>query len=165
MTSMLHICPAVPQATANQMRRENVPADSWKDFYQTEFVMPLLDNLTSEIKFYFDPFLQKECKVLVLIYTNDTDTRNLINLYQGNLPDIEVVDQELKIWKMSYAWYLPGDSPTAFASTVKEYDKLKFLNFILLKMGCKLPEILMNTNELSRLLEDWELACTLACKL
>lgn len=37
---------------------------------------------------------------------------------------------------------------------LKEYDKLKFLNFILLKMGCKLPEILMNTNELSRLLED-----------
>ena len=53
-------------------------------------------------------------KVVILVssflysseYTNDADMSDLINLYQDDLSDPVVVDQELQLWKNLWAGYL-----------------------------------------------------------
>ena len=55
---MLHICPAfLPVLAASQIHRKNIPADSYENYYQRLFLMPLVDNLKPELKSCFNLFM------------------------------------------------------------------------------------------------------------
>ena len=71
---------------------------------------------------------------------NDLDVEELIEQYSDDLPNPDVIDLELKLWKRKWSEVEKEDRPVSLAKAIKHWDKLKFPNvFTLIKIGCTLP--------------------------
>ena len=66
---------------------------------------------------------------------------DLIGLYRNDLPNPDIVDQELLLWKKNKWSLTSADSrPSALPESVKKCNKKRFPDvFVLLKIGCTLP--------------------------
>ena len=63
-----------------------------------------------------------------------------IALYRNNLPNPDIVDQELLLWKNKWSSTSVQTRSSILAESVKKCDEKKFPNvFVLLKIGCTLP--------------------------
>ena len=63
-----------------------------------------------------------------------------IALYRNNLPNPDIVDQELPLWKNKWSSTSAQTRSSILAESVKKCDENKFPNvFVLLKIGCTLP--------------------------
>ena len=63
-----------------------------------------------------------------------------IALYRNNLPNPDIVDQELLLWKNKWSSTSAQTRSSILAESVKKCDEKKFPNvFVLLKIGCTLP--------------------------
>ena len=100
--------------------------------------------------FRFNSFNKTASKLLLLapsiIYDpeyNDLDIEALIEQYSGDLPNPDVIDLELKLWKRKKNEVEKEDRPASLTKAIKHCDKLKFPNvFTLIKIGCTLPPTL-----------------------
>ena len=64
----------------------------------------------------------------------------MIEQYSDDLPNPDVIDLELKLWKRKWSEVEKSDRPASLAKATKNCDKLKFPNiFTLIKIGCTLP--------------------------
>ena len=63
-----------------------------------------------------------------------------IALYRNNLPNPDIVDQELPLWKNKWSSTSAQTRSSILAESVKNSDEKRFPNvFVLLKIGCTLP--------------------------
>ena len=72
------------------------------------------------------------------------------------MPNPNVIDLELKLWKRKWSDVEKEDRPTSIAKAIKHCDKLKFPNFFtLIKIGrtlpvtsaeCELPQLFRHEN-------------------
>ncbi|XP_063752986.1 52 kDa repressor of the inhibitor of the protein kinase-like [Eleginops maclovinus] len=68
------------------------------------------------------------------------DISEAVALYQDDLPSPEVIDQELKRWKLKWQVKALHQRPSSCASAIKECDEMMYPNiFKLLKIACTLP--------------------------
>ena len=62
-----------------------------------------------------------------------------MKLHKEKLPNHEVIDQEVRLWKVRYDVVPAHERPTSLASSIKECDEGRFPNLLLLlKIGCTL---------------------------
>ena len=92
--------------------------------------------------FKFTSFDETASKVLLLVPSiicdpeyNDLDIEGLIEQYSDDLPNPDVIDLELKLWKRKWSEVKKEDRPASLAKAIKR-DKLKFPNVFI---GCILP--------------------------
>ena len=146
MAAKLTVEPAIPRTIARQMHRNNVPAENPEEYYRRVIAVPLIDRLISEMTFRFNSFNKSvkapfACTIIIChpVY-NHLEITDLTNQYSDNLPNPDIIDQELRRWKRKWMDVKPDDRPDSLAKSIKVCDKQRFPNvFILIKIGCTLP--------------------------
>ena len=97
--------------------------------------------------FRFNSLNKTAFKLLLLVPSiisdpeyNNLDIVELIEQYSDDLPNPDVIDLELKLWKRKWSKVEKKDCPASLAKAIKHCNKLKFPNvFTLIKIGCNLP--------------------------
>ena len=65
---------------------------------------------------------------------------DLIGLYRSDIPNPDIVDQELLFWKNKWTLTSAESRPSTLAESVKKCDENRFPSvFLLLTVGCTLP--------------------------
>ena len=129
------------------MHRNNVPAENPEEYYRRALAIPLVNRFIAEMTFRFNSFNETASKLLFLAPSiicdpeyNNLDIEGLIEQYSDDLPNPDVIDVELKLWKKKWNEVEREDRRASLAKAIKHYDKLKFPNvFTLIKIGCTLP--------------------------
>ena len=146
LAEKLHIEPTIPRSTVRQMHRNNVPAENPGEDYRRALAITLVDRFIAEMTFRFNSFNKTASKLLLLVIYdpeyNNLDIEELIEQYSDDLPNPDVIDLELKLWKIKWSEVEKSDRPASLAKAIKCCDKLKLPNiFTLIKIGCTLPVI------------------------
>ncbi|KAL0162330.1 hypothetical protein M9458_041726 [Cirrhinus mrigala] len=147
MAAQVNVQPtSQPRAAGRQTHRENVPAETVKDYYRRNMAIPFLDHVILEFEFRFSPLSITASRLLGLIPSIQcnsdvtVDVSEAVQLYQNDLPSPELIDQELKRWKLRWRNKSSEERPTSCAAAIKECDVLIYPNvFKLLKIACTLP--------------------------
>lgn len=145
MAAQVNVQPTTqPQAAGQQTHRENVPAETVKDYYCRNMAIPFLDRVILEFESRFSPLSVTASRILGLIPSiqcnSDVDISEAVQLYQDDLPSPELINQELKRWKLKWQNKSSEQRPTKCAEAIKEYDVLSYPNvFKFLKIACTLP--------------------------
>jgi hypothetical protein len=125
--------------------RENHPADNPQEYYRRTLAIPLLDCIISELDSRFSSLSRSASKVLQLVPTivldgEKQDLNDLVAMYESDLVDKYLVDQELMLWKRKWAQCSPEERPDSLGTALQQCDEERFPNiFRLLKIGCTLP--------------------------
>ena len=135
------------RSTVRQMHRNNVPAENPEEYYRRALAIPLVNRFIAEMTFRFNLINKTASKLLLLVPSiicnpeyNNLDIEELIKQYSDDLPNPDVIDLELKLWKRKWSEVEKSDRPASLAKAMKNCDKLKFPNiFTLIKIGCTLP--------------------------
>ena len=99
------------------------------------------------MEFRFNELNQRASTLLILIpsiitkpdYHEET-MADLTGLYRNDLPNPDIVDQELLLWKNKWSSTSAESRPSTLAECVKKCDEKRFPNvFVLLKIGSTLP--------------------------
>lgn len=148
MANQLFVTPIIPRVALRQMHRNNVPATTPEEYYRRAMAIPLLDTFISEMKFRFNEFSVRSSKLLLLVpsvlcSTSDdhmTELDSVIEEYKDELPNYEVIDQELRFWKQKYQTASEKARPSTLAEAIKECNEHRYPNlFVLLKIAATLP--------------------------
>ena len=138
--------PCMPRTAQKQSYRDNTPADNIQEYYRRTVAIPLLDCITSELETRFSAICYKASKLLFLVPSIvvqdefNSDVNNIIGIYEDDLIDKYLVDQELGLWKRKWSVCSPIDRPDTLASALISCDEERFPNiFRLMKIGCTLP--------------------------
>ena len=125
--------------------RENHPADNPQEYYRRTLAIPLLDCIISELDSRFSSLSRSASKVLQLVPTivldgEKQDLNDLVAMYESDLVDKYLVDQELMHWKRKWAQCSPEERPDSLGTALQQCDEERFPNiFRLLMIGCTLP--------------------------
>ncbi|XP_063752499.1 52 kDa repressor of the inhibitor of the protein kinase-like isoform X1 [Eleginops maclovinus] len=146
MAAQVNVEPTQPRAAGRQKHRENVPAEGVKEYYLRNMTIPFLDHVISEFESRFSPLSVTASRLMGLIPSVQcnsdvtVDISEAVALYQDDLPSPEVIDQELKRWKLKWQVKALHQRPSSCASAIKECDEMMYPNiFKLLKIACTLP--------------------------
>ena len=99
------------------------------------------------MEFHFNELNQRASTLLVLIPSiitkpdyHEGTMADLIGLYRNDLPNPDIIDQELLLWKNKWSSTSAESRPSTLAESVKKCDEKRFPNvFVLLKIGSTLP--------------------------
>ena len=99
------------------------------------------------LEFRFNELNQRASTLLTLIASLITkpdyhgeNMADLIGIYRHDLPNADIVDQELLLWKNKWSSTSFESRTSTLAESVKKCDEKRFPNvFVLLKIGCTLP--------------------------
>ena len=126
MATKLSVEPAIPRTVAKQMHRNNVPAENPEEFYRRVIAVPLIDRFISEMTFRFNLFNKTASKLLLFVPSiichpdyNHLEITDLTNQYSDDLPNPDIIDQELRRWKRKWMDVKPGDCPDSLAKSIK----------------------------------------------
>ncbi|XP_051528113.1 52 kDa repressor of the inhibitor of the protein kinase-like [Myxocyprinus asiaticus] len=147
MAAQVNVQPtSQPRAAGRQTHRENVPAETVKDYYHRNMAIPFLDHVILEFESRFSPLSVTASRLLGLIPSIQcnsdvtVDISEAVLLYQDDLPSPELIDQELKCWKLKWQNKSSEQRPTSCAEAINKCDVLIYPNvFKLLKIACTLP--------------------------
>lgn len=133
-----------PRVAGRQTHRENVPAETVKDYYRRNMAIPFLDHVILEFESRFSPLSVTASRLLGLIPSIQcnsgvtVDISEVVQLYQDDLPSPELTDHELKRWTLKWQNKPSEQRPTSCAEAIKQCDALIYPNiFKLLKTSCE----------------------------
>ena len=137
IATSLDVSRSVPRAVSRQMNQNNLLANIIQDYYRRALAIPVLDTFIAEMEFRFNEINQRASTLLNLIpsivtkpdYNGET-MADLIGLYRDNLPNPDIADQELLLWKTKWSSTSAESRPSTLAESVKECDKKRFPNVI-----------------------------------
>ena len=86
------------------MHRNNVPANTPKEYFKRCLAIPLLDNFIYELEFRSNDLSERSSKLLFLVppvisKTENPDFSELTDFYRNDLPNKDVLDLEIKLWR------------------------------------------------------------------
>lgn len=130
MAAQVNVQPSKPRATGRQTHRGNVPAETVKDYYLHNMAIPFLDHVISEFESRFSPLSVTASRLVGLIPSIQcnldvtVDISEAVLLYQDDLPSPELIDQELKRWKLKWQTKSSEQRPSSCAEAIKERDEM-----------------------------------------
>ena len=146
MANEIDIEPAKPRAAGRQKHRANAPSETVKEYYLVNMAIPFLDHIISEFGARFEGLSVRASKLFGLIPSIlcseevPVDISEAVEMYKDDLPSPELMDQELKRWKVKWQSKQLECIPTSCAQAVKECDAQMYPNISrLLKIACTLP--------------------------
>ena len=125
------------------MNQINIPADTPEEHYKKVLAIPVLDTFITEMELHFNELNQRASNLLTLIPSiitkpeyNVETMADLIGLYRDDLPNPEIVDQELLLWKNKWFSTSAESRPSTLAESVKKCDEKRFSNMLVLLCLC-----------------------------
>ena len=115
------------------MNQSNIPANTPEEYYGRVLTIPVLDTFIAEIEFRFNERNLRASTSLTLIPSIITKPdchgetmADLIGLYRNDLPNPDIVDQELLLWKNKWSSTSAESRPSTLAESVKKCDEKRF---------------------------------------
>ena len=103
-----------------QKHRNNVPAENSEEYYRRALAVPLVNRFIAEMTFRFNSFNKTTSKLLLLVPSticvpkyNDLNIEVVIEQYSDDLPNPDVIDLELKLWKRKWSEVDKEDLPAS----------------------------------------------------
>ena len=123
------VVPSILCQTNQQQHCDNVPAQTYTDYYKRAVAIPLLDYLQSEMERYFNATndavlcsLFNLLPELIAIGNRNPDIEAALEFYENDLPSPHVVDVELLRWKRKWCSTEDADLPTSAVQTLAACD-------------------------------------------
>ncbi len=136
----------MPRITQRQQHRFNPRSSSVEEYFKQTIAIPFLDYLITSIATRFDKHTTQVAVLQSLLpaYLETTssldDIRPTIAFYSEDLPNVEIIDEELHRWKSKWLHIPQNDRPKSLSETLKECDANALPNiFTLLKLFATLP--------------------------
>jgi hypothetical protein len=108
-------------------------------------VIPFLDHLINELSSRFDVHIKRAATIQRLLPERITsnssvdDIQEAVDFYTNDLPNVEIIDEELHIWKCRWVAISPPDRPQTLSESLKKCSLESIPNiFMLLKLFAKL---------------------------
>ena len=104
MADKLYVERVIPRTVfTRQANCNNVPAELPQEYYKRVLIIPLFDNIVSEMKLWFEKVTCRENKLLWLVPSVLCDTElnifgELVEIYEDDLSRSNLVDQELTLY-------------------------------------------------------------------
>ena len=139
IATILDVSSSVPRSVSKQMNRSNIPTNTSEDYYRRVLAIQVLGTfITSRSS-------ASTLLALILSIATKPDYHgetmaDLIGLYRSDIPNPDIVDQELLFWKNKWTLTSAESRPSTLAESVKKCDENRFPSvFLLLTVGCTLP--------------------------
>ena len=146
MSAQVVVEPAMPRSAGRQKHRANAPAGTVNEYYLRNLAIPLLEHIISEFEARFSPLSVTSSLLLGLVPSvlcsqeEALDLSRAVDIYKDDLPSPELLDQEVKHWKLKWQGKPGKDIPESCAQAIKDCDPVVFPNIsMLLKIACTLP--------------------------
>ena len=146
MAAKIDVEPAKPRAASRMQHRANAPSETVKEHFLRNMALPFIDHIISEMEARFSPLAVTSAKLLSLVpsvlCSKDTpvDITEAVDMYHDDLPSPELMDQEMKRWRLKWEGIPPTLMPSTCAQAVKQCDVHQYPNILqLLKLACTLP--------------------------
>ncbi len=142
MAAQIDVEPAKPRAAGRQRHRANAPAENVKDYFRRNMAVSFLDHIITEFEAHFSELSVKSSMLLGLIPSIQcgqdvpVDISEPVEIYQEDLPSPELMDQELKRWRLKWQGKSSEQTPTSCAQAIKECDALVYPSFSELPVLC-----------------------------
>ncbi len=112
-----------PRRCSTQMHRNNVPADTAKEYFKLALFYPFVDSILQEINSRFNEITNHAVQGLRLLPANlhllDQGTKNeIFSYYQSDLPSAISYNQELRLWEN--LWQNEGNKPSSISGTLDD---------------------------------------------
>ena len=102
----------------------NHPADSPAEYYRGTLAIPLLDCIISELDSRFSSLSRSASKVLYLVPTIAVDGKHdFVSLYEKDLVDKYLLDQEITHWKRKLSL---EERPDSLGAALQQCDEERF---------------------------------------
>ena len=122
--------PCKPRSAQKQQNRSNAPAETTEEYYKRNCAIPLLDHIIANLHSRFSPLALKATSLLCLlpsiVCTKEVDLKEVLELYETDLPSPELAQLELTRWKAEYQCLRPGQHPDTLAASIKDCDPDSF---------------------------------------
>ena len=104
MAIKLDVQQSLPRSVAKQMHRNNVPADTPKEYFKRSLAIPSLDNFIDELEFRFNDLSERSSKLLFLVPAviseiENPDFSELSDFYRDDLPNKDALNLEINLWR------------------------------------------------------------------
>ena len=134
----------VEQVIRSMQNRANAPAISVQEYFLRNIAIPFIDHVITELETHFIPLSTTSSTLLGLIPSvlcnQVVDISEAVEMYKDDLPSPELIDQELRRWKLKWEGKSVQFQPSSCAQTIKKCDFQHFPNISqLLKLACTLP--------------------------
>jgi len=149
LASAVNVDPSRPRITGRQQHRSNVQpiSDDIENYFLRNLAIPFLDTIIMQLSERFSSVARKCAGLLALVPNRDMCTseqseslKNAVNIFQDDLPNPELINEELFHWNLYWKNVSTNDLPTSAAQSLKKCDETLFPNiFTLLKLICTLP--------------------------
>ena len=107
--------------------RKNHPADSPAEYYRRTLAIPLLDCIISELDSRFSSLSRTASKALYLVPTiavdGEHDLNDFVSLYEKDLVDKYLLDQEITHWKRKLSL---EERPDSLGAALQQCDEERF---------------------------------------
>jgi len=106
--------------------------------------IPFLDHVITDLEARFSPLSVTSSTLLGLVpsvlCSQEVDITKAVDMYKHDLPTPELIDQEVRRWKLKWEGKPTQDQPSSCAKAIKECDAQQFPSISqLLKLVCTLP--------------------------
>ena len=140
------IAATMPRVIQRQAHRSNPELTSVEEYYKRAIVIPFLDHLINEITCRFDTHTKQVASIQGLLPVRITsdfpllDIQEAIDFYTSDLPNAEVIDEEVHIWKSRWLSSSLQERPQTLSDSLKVCSPETLPNlFTLLKLFATLP--------------------------
>ena len=101
--------PQMPRIVGRQVHKSNVKASTPEEYYLKNLAIPFLDNVNMEIDTQFSELSTKCMKLFALVPSilceknmTVSHLRDVVDLYENDLPSPELIDEEFLSWKLKF---------------------------------------------------------------
>ena len=137
---------SMPRVSQRQQHRSNPEFTSVQDFFKKTVAILFLDHLISDISLRFTAHSKQAASLQGLLPSHITpmssfdDLQEAITYYSADLPNPNIVDEELCRWKAKWLLTPQQDRPDTLSNTLKECCPTTLPNiFTLLKIFATIP--------------------------
>ena len=121
-----------------------LPLKLYKNIFLRNVAIPFLDHVISDLETRFSPLSVTSSTLLGLVpsvlCSQEVDIAKAVEMYSDDLPSPELMDQEVRRWKLKWEGKPTQDQPSSCAKTIRECDAQQFPNISqMLKLACTLP--------------------------
>jgi len=145
LATKVHVEPDVPRTTSRQQHRDNVEHSSAEEYYRRTIVLPLLDNLITQMKERFGRTQVLVAKLInlvpsVITTVDDFSYEEATSFYSDDLPNPALVSTEVWRWREKWSKEDAAGRPATLQAALKACDKDFFPNVhTFLRIACTVP--------------------------
>ena len=137
---------SMPRISRQQHHRANPEFTSIEDYFKKTVVIPFLDHLLSDLSARFSDHSTRAASLEKILPSNIesnsslTDIQDALSFYSDDLPNSQIVDEEVCRWKSKWLGIPPEDRPNTLSNSLQHCCPNSLPNiYTLLKFFATLP--------------------------